>query len=67
MVLSTSASAHSDGAFDANRVVMPGLDPQVCHWGVWPERHFSAQRNGDLDADRVSTGAEEMANFEVSA
>jgi hypothetical protein len=49
---------------DANRHLMPGLDPQLCNCGVWPERHFSAQRNGDLDADRVSTSAEEMANFE---
>src|SRR5690242_18455176 len=52
---------------DANRYVMAGLDPQLCNCGVWPERHFSAERNGDLDADRVSTGAEEMANFEGSA
>jgi hypothetical protein len=53
-------------AHDANRHAMPGLDPQLCHCGVWRERHCSTQRNGDLDADRVSTRAEEMANFEGS-
>jgi hypothetical protein len=43
------------------------LNPQLCNCGVWPESRFSAQRNGELDADRASTGAEEMANFEGSA
>jgi hypothetical protein len=51
---------------DANRHVTPGVDPQLCNCGVWPERHFSARRNGDLDAN-VSTDAEVMANFEGSA